>query len=92
MIVRILGEGQFDVPEGELARLNQLDAEVERSVTAEDESAFRTALAALLDAVRGIGAPLDEDVLEDSEYILPHGDATLDEVRQLLRGDGLIPG
>jgi hypothetical protein len=35
---------------------------------------------------------LADDTLQDSDLILPPSDATLDEVRQLLADDGLIPG
>lgn len=92
MIVRILGEGQYDVPDGALDRLNELDTALEKAVEAEDESQFRTALAALLDAVRVDGRPHDVAALDSSEVILPPADATIGEVRDLLSEDGLIPG
>lgn len=92
MIVRILGEGQRRLPDAEMDRLNELDAAVEAAVGAGDEAAFGPALVALLDAVRGVGEPLPDESLEDSDLILPPADATLDEVRQMLNDDGLIPG
>ena len=92
MIVRILGEGQFEVADDQLERLNELDAAVESAVEAGDTDAFATALTALLDGVRQAGAPLAVDSLEDSDLILPPADATIDEVRELLNDDGLIPG
>jgi hypothetical protein len=92
MIVRILGEGQFEVADAELDRLNELDAAVEAEVDAGNEEAFTARLAELLDGVRDVGAPLPDDSLEDSDLILPPADATLDEVREMLAGDGLIPG
>jgi hypothetical protein len=57
-----------------------------------DEEGFRRTLGALLDAVRRLGTPLPDDSLEPSELILPSPDATLSEVREMLRDDGLIPG
>ena len=92
VIVRILGEGQFDVTEEQLTRLNELDAAVEASVEAGDVPAFEQALAALLDAVRGEGVAHELDSIDESDLILPPSDATLDEVRQMLSDDGLIPG
>jgi hypothetical protein len=92
MIVRILGEGQWEVTEEHLTRLNKLDDEVEAAVETGDEVTFSNSLAALLDAVRTGGSVLPVDSLEDSDLILPPADATLDEVRQLLSEDGLIPG
>ncbi|WP_310963118.1 PspA-associated protein PspAA [Nocardioides terrisoli] len=92
MIVRILAEGQFDVPDAELDRLNELDAAVQRAVDTGDEAHFGAALEALLGAVRTSGTPLAADTLADSDFILPPADGTLDEVRALLNDDGLIPG
>ena len=92
MIVRILGEGQREIPDAELDGLNALDERVEQAVEAGDEATFTEALSALLTAVRSAGTPLPDDSLEDSDLILPPSDATLDEVRALLSDDGLIPG
>jgi uncharacterized LabA/DUF88 family protein len=92
VIVRILGEGQWDVEEAHLEVLNALDAAVESAVEVSDETAFSPALTALLDAVRSQGTRLEDDSLEDSDLILPPADATLEEVRDLLADDGLIPG
>ena len=92
MIVRILGEGQLEVADDELEQLNVLDAAVESAVQSGETDAFTAALAALLDAVRRAGQPLAEDSLEDSDLILPPADPTIEEVRELLSDDGLIPG
>jgi hypothetical protein len=92
MIVRILGEGQWDVSEEHLTELNKLDDEVEAAVEAGDEVTFANTLAALLNAVRQAGSVLPVDSLEDSDLILPPADASLEEVRRLLSEEGLIPG
>ncbi len=92
MIVRILGEGQLDVPDEALERLNTLDAAVEAAVEAGDEQAFAGALDALLAAVRAEASPHEIDSLDESDLILPPADATMAEVAQMLSDDGLIPG
>jgi len=92
MIVRILGEGQYDLSDEAISALNDLDAEVESAIDSGDEGGFRDALASLLDGVRTAGVPHDSDSLEPSDLILPMSDATLHEVRDMLSGDGLIPG
>ena len=92
MIIRILGEGQYDVADGEVTALNNLDATLEAAVESGDDAAFTEALAGLLAAVRGAGTALADDSLEDSDLILPPADASIDEVRQMLTGEGLIPG
>ena len=92
MIIRVLGEGQYDVADHALDRLNELDAAVEAAVEAADVAAFTRSLEALLDGVRTVGVPHALDSLDESDLILPPSDATIDEVRELLTGDGLIPG
>jgi hypothetical protein len=92
VIVRILGEGQYDVSDDALDRLNQYDAAVESAVEADDTEAFATALTTLLDGVRTIGVPHEVDSLDESDLILPPADASIEEVRALLSDDGLIPG
>ena len=92
MIVRILTEGQWEVGDDALDRLNALDGEVESAVEGGDTVTFSQALGALLDAVRTTGTRLPDDTLHDSDLILPPADATLEEVREMLSGEGLIPG
>jgi hypothetical protein len=92
VIVRILGEGQLEVPDDRLSDLNELDRSVESAVNANDEESFRASLHALLDVVRREGEPLPDDSLVDSDLILPPSDATIEEVRELLGDEGLIPG
>ena len=91
MIVRILGEGQLDVEDSELDALNTLDRAVESAIEAGNEEQFRSALDALLGAVRQKGRRVADDALTDSDLILPPADASLEEVRALLGDEGLIP-
>ncbi|WP_405981015.1 hypothetical protein [Streptomyces sp. NBC_00158] len=92
MIVRIMGEGQVELADSHFAELNKLDDELLEEMESGDGEGFRRTLGALLDAVRRLGSPLPDDALEPSELILPAPDATLDEVRDMLSDDGLIPG
>ena len=92
MIVRISGEGQFKVDDAATIELNRLDSELESAVNHNDEAAFTAALSGLLAQVRAQGSPLPPDSLEESDLILPHQDSSMDEVRNLLTDEGLIPG
>ncbi|MEU1256931.1 PspA-associated protein PspAA [Streptomyces chartreusis] len=92
MIVRIMGEGQVKLSDSHLPELNKLDDELLVEMENGDGPGFRRTLTALLSRVRELGAPLPDDSLEPSELILPSPDATLEEVRELLSDDGLIPG
>lgn len=92
MIVRILGEGQWEVAEEHLVELNRLDDAVEKAVESGDEVTFSQSFSALLNSVRTEGARLPDDTLHDSDLILPPADVSLEEVRHLLEDEGLIPG
>jgi hypothetical protein len=92
VILRILGEGQFQIDDKATAELNQLDAKLESAVEQGDEAAFHAALSALLAQVRAQGSPVPPDSLEASDLILPHEDSSMDEVRKLITDEGLIPG
>jgi hypothetical protein len=92
MIVRILGEGQFDVPDPHLDELNRLDENLVKAVDSGDEEAFTTALEALLASIRTTGQELPDDYLGPSELVLPGPDATIEDVREVLGDQGLIPG
>jgi PspAA-like protein len=92
VIVRILGEGQFDVPDSALGELETLDTALQGACDGGENEAFRVALAALLDRVRELGEPVAEDYLGPSELVLPAAEASLNEVRELLTEEGLIHG
>ncbi|GAA4263249.1 PspA-associated protein PspAA [Dactylosporangium darangshiense] len=92
MITRILGEGQYDVPETALTDLNVLDAAVQAAVDAADTVAFHARLGELLAAVRERGTPVPDDVLTVSDLVLPAPDSDLADVAALLGDEGLIPG
>lgn len=94
MILRILGEGQFEVTEASLTELNQLDSELQTAVQTDDHDGFANALAALLTGVRTLGTEVPSDYLGPSELVLPGPDSSLEEVRELLADseEGLIPG
>lgn len=92
MIIRIMGEGQYRIPEADLDGLQRLDEKLETAVEGDDDSTFRNALVALLDRVREVGEPLPDAELDTSDAILPPEDAHVNEVRALLLDDGIIPG
>ncbi|MEU8617447.1 hypothetical protein [Streptomyces sp. NPDC048623] len=92
MIMRILGEGQYEIDDKHLGHLNELDSDLQSAADAGDETAFATALSALLDAVRTLGARLPDETITPSDLVLPDADTGLARVRALLSDEGLIPG
>jgi PspA-Associated protein len=91
VIVRILGEGQLQVPDEAAAKLTALDTELDAAVEKTDEATFHAALSAAISLVRESGTPVPADTFVTADYILPFSDATIDEVRKLL-ADGTIGG
>jgi hypothetical protein len=92
VIVRIVGEGQYRMPEAAFAALNAIDHQLETAAAAGDEAAFHAALEQLAAAVRAHGQELPPEELTPSDAVLPGPDVTLEEARELLGEEGLIPG
>ena len=92
MIVRISGEGQFEVPDGHVEELNRLDEDLTKAVDSGDDAQFTAALEALLASVRTAGKELPADWIGPSDLVLPSPESTIHEVREVLGDEGLIPG
>jgi hypothetical protein len=92
VIVRIMGEGQYQIDDGDVEALNALDSALTAAIDSGDETAFQTALSALLDKVRAAGTALPDDTLEPSDAVLPGADAALSDVFAMLGDEGLVPG
>ena len=90
MIVRIAGEGQFRLPDGDAERLNELDNQAVAAADADDEPKFRELFAQMLELVRN-GEALPADDLSVSDILVPPEDSTFDEVKMEFSGEGLIP-
>jgi hypothetical protein len=92
VIVRIIGEGQYEISPEQLPDLNELDTKVEQAIAAGDEQGFRDALTRLLAEVHEGGVPVADDVFVESDLVLPAADATIEEVAAMLEEEGLLPG
>ncbi len=91
MIVRLMGEGQYEVDDEVAKGLNDLDEQAGEAVETGDEEQLRTLLRRMADAVRTNGARVPDDDLSASEAIVPPDDLSLDEARRLFEDEGLIP-
>ncbi len=83
MIVRILGEGQYDLEGGALEALKKADTALVDVVAGTDESAFAQAFHAVLQLVRTRGTPVAVDRLVESDLVLPADGTTLAEARRM---------
>jgi hypothetical protein len=91
VIVRIMGEGQFEIDEEVAKGLNELDQQAEQALEAGDADRFGELLQRMATAVRSNGTRLADEDLSASDAIVPPEDLSLDEARQLFDGGGLIP-
>ena len=91
MIVRIMGEGQFEIDEEVAKGLNDLDQQAEQALEAGDAERLGELLERMAEAVRTNGTRVPDDDLSPSEAIVPPPDPSLEETRELFEGDGLIP-
>ena len=84
MIVRILGDARYDIPDADAPAIEQLDAVLDDALQRGDEAAFDAALADLIGQVRHDGTVLGDDDLRPSERVVPHEGSSLQEVRDVL--------
>jgi len=91
VIVRLMGEGQFEVDEEVAKGLNDLDDKAGDAVERGDEEQLRELLQRMVEAVRTNGSRVPDDDLRGSDAIVPPEDLSLDEAKQLFEGEGLIP-
>lgn len=85
MIVRVANEGQYDLKDSALRKLDEIDNALLDAVEQGDAKSFREALEAVLIVIRGEGQKLPDTDLRESMLILPPADITLDEARDLFR-------
>ena len=92
MIVRISTEGQYELSDSDVPKLNELDNAAVTNCNSDDEAGFRATYNQLLDFVRSHGQAVADDHLGGSDLILPPPDVTLEEAKAEFTGEGLIPG
>jgi len=91
VIVRLMGEGQFEIDEEVAKGLNDLDEQAAKAVEAGDEEQLAGLLRRMAEAVRTNGARVPDEALDASDAIVPPDDLSLEEARQLFEDEGLIP-
>lgn len=96
MIIRVMGEGQWTIDVEALTNLNEVDERLERAVEADDEAAVRELLQELFTRLQELGSPVPDDVLAESDVVLPDPTASLEDVKLVLEAtreyyDGLLP-
>jgi hypothetical protein len=91
VIVRISGEGQFNLPDEDADRLNELDNRAVSAVEQGDETGFKELWSQMLEIVASDGNAVNDDELVESDVILPPRDISFEEAKGEFSGEGLIP-
>lgn len=84
MIVRITGEGLYEIEPSLVDQLFALDVSLDAAVGSGSESAFNSALVAIIRIVRDQGQNVEDGLVPSADLVLPHPSATLQEWRILL--------
>ena len=94
MIVRLMGEGQYELDKKHLEGLNKIDNNIVKTINRGDEKAvkilFKIELKKLTEYVRKNGKKIPDEIIKPSDVIIPPADLTLEEARKIFKGDGLI--
>ncbi len=90
MIVRLMGEGQYEFDKKHLDAINKIDNDIVKIVNDRDETAFRAEFKKLTDYVRKNGKKVPHELIKPSDIIIPPADITLEEAQKIFKGEGLI--
>jgi hypothetical protein len=90
VIVRIQGEGQYELADDARQRLDELDSKLFQAVESGNAEHFASSLRSVVSYVEGSGSPVPDDRLVASDIILPASDTSLDEVKRLLTDEGYL--
>jgi len=91
VIVRLMGEGQFEVGEELLPTLNEIDDRAMAAADAKDEPELGRLLEDMWKLVLAEGSRLPDESLDTSDVVIPPSDLTLEETTRLFSEQGLIP-
>ena len=90
MIVRLMGEGQYELDKAQVDELNRIDNSLVKVVDNGDEDAFKNEFKKIIDYVHLNGKHIPDDIIKPSDIIIPPADITLEEAKSIFKGDGLI--
>lgn len=90
MIIRIVGEGQYKVPSALFDELNVIDNNIVELVSRGNEEGYKAELSKLIEKVKSNGKQLDDSDIVESDVIIPPGDLTFKEAKEVFTGVGIF--
>lgn len=90
MIIRIVSEGQYEVPSSLFDELNAIDNTIVELVSKGNEEEYVEELSKLIDMIKTNGKQLDDSDIVESNIIVPPGDLTFEEAKEIFTGVGVF--
>lgn len=90
MIVRIMGEGQYQASEALCSELNKIDNYIVTLVEKGKAEEYRKELARLISEIKGKAEPIDPKEIVNSDIIVPPGDLSFEEAKAVFIGAGIF--
>ncbi|WP_292469002.1 hypothetical protein [Methanolobus sp.] len=90
MIIRIVGEGQYEVPSALFDELNAIDNKIVDLVSQDNKEEYNNELSKLISMIKSSGKQLDDVDIVESDIIVPPGDLTFEEAKDIFTGVGIF--
>ncbi len=90
MIIRIMGEGQYQASEDLFNELNKIDNHIVNLVEEGKAEEYRKELARLISEIKGKAEPIDPKDIVESDIIVPPGDLSFEEAKAVFKGEGIF--
>ncbi|MCL5047763.1 MAG: hypothetical protein M1374_03090 [Firmicutes bacterium] len=87
MIVRILHDGQYEIPQDLEIRLEDMDAELTLALDNDDKQAYESKLAEIINAITAEGEKVPPEKLLPSDITVPAPGSSLEDIKALLSDD-----
>lgn len=93
VVVRLMGEGQYYIDKDTLKEVNRIDNQIVKMLSDEkvDEHAVMENIAAMRILVKSKGKRVKDDIIIPSHIIIPATDMTVEEAREVFKGEGIVP-
>jgi len=93
-IVRLMNDAQYYVSIDVMRELNSLDNRLVRMLKNSkdiDENTIREVIGGMRMLVKNKGKRIKDELIVSSDIIIPAVDISIDEVRKVFKGEGIIP-
>jgi hypothetical protein len=90
MIIRIIGQGQYQVKSSLFDDLNKIDNKIVEYVQKGNEKGYKNSLAELIGRIVSEGETVDHKQIIESDIIVPPADMTFEEAQQVFTGTGIF--